>query len=52
MDRAYFINQMAADMRESSKMMKDMDRAYYTYSDGSRYEGEFRDDKKHGQGIL
>ena len=29
-----------------------MDRAYYIYQDGSRYEGEFKDDKANGQGIF
>ena len=29
MDRAYSINQMAADMRESSNIINLMDRVYY-----------------------
>ena len=29
-----------------------MDRAYYINQMADRYEGEFRDDKIHGQGIL
>jgi len=23
-----------------------------TYADGNRFEGEYKDDKKHGQGVM
>ncbi len=29
-----------------------MDKDIYTYPDGTRYKGEWKDNKRHGKGVL